>query len=466
MRGCKRRWFTAVFALSVAGMTLLSGSVPSGRGSAVPSTGSRFSLANTDRPIGDMVGFRCLNATIYLNGSLTCHDSNLTFQNLGTGFHNYTVSATSDHGYAVNQWNATGSACFGSNSTCLRNVTNNPAAFWSYCAPTGYCSGAVVLSNPPIKAQVLTARIYNGSGSMTVNGTPVTDGQTIALEAGSVVSVDGTSDVPGLTFWGWLSDDGQFLHPRSSMTTLTVRNAPTGVGNVTLLLNGTPLTNGLGSGWAGLEFSGAGFTEVSATFTIPNVAYNPNPFGNGAPSNVGIWVGIGGGRPLGETNLWQAGVCVVNDSSYPNANGLGSAGLAAYAFYETWPQANPQYNNAPLTVGSTVTVSVGFNPANSTSTFKLVCDSDGGIGCGWSSSTWSRQVNYTPNASTCEWIAEDAAIYSAWSLWDPSSISAAGPSASFSGSAEVWDAYTWGHNGKVWDVVASVTASGLTLMTV
>jgi len=321
----------------------------------------------------------------------------------------------------------------------------------------------VVLSSPAIESQVLTGRIYNGWGTMNVNGTELTDGQMVTVRGGAVVNVSGISSQPGVTVWGWVSDDGQFLSPKSNSTTLTVRNAPSGVGNVTLLLNATP-SQGPAPKWVGLQFSGTDYIEASGTFSIPYV--NPQVCEEGActSANVGIWVGIGG--TLGTKNLWQAGVCVVNASSCPSG-GPGSSGVAAYAWYETYPQANPFYNDIPLIVGSTVTVTVTYNATNSTGTFDVVCDSKGGSGCGWSSPTWSGQVSYTPDTSTCEWIAEYIASYNSWSFWAPSSTSASGLATSFSASAAVYDGYVAGEvrNQEIWDFVESVGASNFMLKT-
>jgi Peptidase A4 family len=418
-----------------------------------------------------MVGFECPHGTIKLNGSTVCHDSTLTLSDLGTGFLNYTMTASPDSGYAINEWNRTGDACLGFYPTCLSNSTLSPVGLWESCSALGYCSGTVVLSSPAVMSQLLTARIYNGSGSMQVNGNSLTDGQTITLQGGSVVNVSGNSSVPGLPVWGWVSDDGQFLSPRSNATTLTVRNSPGEVGNVTLLLNGSaprPKLHEADPAWTGLQFSGTGFTQASGTYTIPSVGQSACNGGACTEPYVGVWVGIGGGylppNPnASAANLWQAGVCVVDDSSCPS--GPGSTGLAAYAFYETWPQATPQYYPSPLIIGSTVTITVTFSPVTSTSAFEIVCDSNGGTGCGWSNSTWSRPpVTYIPNASTCEWIAEYVADYGVLSFWGPSSTSAAGYSSSFDGSGAVSDGYSWGGGtGYIWDYVSSVTASTLTL---
>lgn len=434
-------------AYAVAGMSLVAGHAsPSAPGVA------QFAVADSDLPSGDTITFECPHGTIALNGTSVCHDQSTSSQNLGTGYHSYTMLASADSGHAFNEWNRTGDACLGVDPACWSNSTYNPASLWESCSTT--CSGVVVLSSPAIKSQALTARIFEGWGTVKIGGTLLSNGQSIAEQGGSVVAVSGSPSKSSYPFWRWVSDDGQFANLLSNATNLTVRNAPSGVGNVSLLLNNT--TWGY---WDGLVASGSGFSEVSGTFSIPSTAEECS--GSTCENTTSIWVGIGGVNG----NLWQAGVCLY--SCYNSSPWRGSAGRA-YAFYQEYPQWNgARYNTVALTNGSTLTVSVTFYPGNGTSTFKIVCDTGGGTGCGWSTSTWSGSpVTYTPDRTTAEWIAEYVTDYGNVTFWAPSFAGSGGSGTSFSASSAVFGALlSCGGNTcpKYHGFVTSVTAATLSL---
>ena len=139
----------------------------------------------------------------------------------------------------------------------------------------------------------------------------------------------------------------------------------------------TPTTVGATSrNWSGYVASGATFTGVRGTWTVPTVSAT----GTGVDAT---WAGIGGATT---TDLIQAGTQAVVDN-----------GVVQYsAWVETLPQAS---QTVPLTVnaGDSVTVSI-TEQSNNVWNITIQDATSGG--------SYTGTVSYTSSGSSAEWIEE------------------------------------------------------------
>jgi hypothetical protein len=379
-----------VLAVSLASLALILGI-------GVPPAGVSSGTAAPPTPAllpGDWVDFHCTHGEVKLNGSSVCHDQSVLFDIAGGDAVDwYTMVAVPDTNYLMSTWATVGDACLNGYIHCGRSSVNASTTLWGYCASGERCSGSVTLTSVPAVVQHLTARIFDGFGTIDLNGTVLSNGQGGTVRGGAAVSVSADVIESGYKFYGWLSDDGSFANSKSSSTTFTAANSAGGTGNISLVVNQTSANRS----WSGLVATGSGLTRVSGTFNIPyltEVSYTGNPAQQNDES--AFWVGFGGLTGIGGT-IWQAGVAVQH---------IPHETITARAWYEAPSLGPAQYNSVDLEVNSTVTVTVIYYPSNETSAFSIVCDTGGGLGCGWSNSTWRGSVSLTPDDTTADWIVE------------------------------------------------------------
>ncbi|MGP8110333.1 MAG: G1 family glutamic endopeptidase [Thermoplasmata archaeon] len=304
--------------------------------------------------------------------------------------------ATTDAGYATMGWTTSGEACLGVSPSCGNSSGPSTVPFWENCGTGLRCTGTVILHTYLMGPQTITARIFNAAGTITLNGTVLTNGQNLTLGHGQVVPISGNVSNSSYIFLKWLTDDGSLANANSSSTNLTVDSNPSSQGNLTMVVK---LISGNYS-YAGLIATGSAISKAAATFVVPIVSYSCHIdciYAQVLP----LWVGIGGDSLLaGRGNLWQAGVTV-----YVNQTG-GTKTEYAEAWYESF-YSNGTHNFVPVTqvgLGTTVTVTVTYNALTGLSGYSIVCDNHPAAGCGYLPKNGS--VLFTPTTTNAEWVTE------------------------------------------------------------
>jgi hypothetical protein len=132
--------------------------------------------------------------------------------------------------------------------------------------------------------------------------------------------------------------------------------------------------------WSGYAATGAGYTGVTGTWTVPQ------PRVSGAPGVGATWVGIGG---VSGHDLIQAGTQDV-------AAGGGQAQ------FQTWIEMLPQASQqVPLAVEPADSVTVSINEQGAgTGVWHISMKNN------TSGQTYQTSVNYTSSESSAEWIEE------------------------------------------------------------
>lgn len=405
---------------------------------------------------GDWVTFKCVNGAIALNGSSVCHDSTGTQVDIagGNSYQWYTMTATPDSGYLFISWTTVSDAYLGSYPNHGSTGTTSSVELWAQCPPLSRCGGSVTLTTRVPILQTLTARVFGGAGTLTIGGTNLSNGQSTQIMGGSLVTVAASVTGTNLSFWKWLSDDGTMGAPFARTSNFTVGDAASGIGNVTAVANNSTAP----STWAGVVESGSGVTAASATFTIPN-GLSPWCLGrNCISSTTAFWVGIGG--VWGTQALWQAGVAETYDPI--------SKTVSAQVWYEAFcPGSCTGQTVGPITgpfvsLGSTVTVSVSYNPSTGVDSYSVSCVPSSGCGGNLPfSGTYS--AGFTPDTTTADWIAEYPTHFGSITFASPSVTAAGGTSSSFVGPIEAVEMNQTVSGLNYLAPVTSVTTSSFTV---
>jgi hypothetical protein len=130
--------------------------------------------------------------------------------------------------------------------------------------------------------------------------------------------------------------------------------------------------------WAGYTATGGTFTEVNATWSVPEFA------SDSAAGADAIWVGIGG---VHGTDLIQAG-------TQETVSGHGTTGYSAWV--ETLPQPS-QSVPLPINAGDSITVSL----LEQTSGNWLVAFANNSSG-----RSYQINISYASSRSSAEWVVE------------------------------------------------------------
>jgi len=343
--------------------------------------------------MGDYVTFHCPNGKVSWEGAVVCHDGSAT-RDVCEGTCSFELVATMDAGNSFASWTSSGDACLGSYPNCEGKSYSNPSQAWAFCPFGEVCSGNYYLNHPGggggenCGGQVITVRIPDGLGTVFVNGTGYSNGQSFCQKDGSIASLVGVTNLPNW-FWRWVTDDGSLGTPLSPGTDFSIGYNTNDIGNISMV--GTPRDNF--TRWAGFTGWGTDVTHVAGSFTIPTL--NPANFIHFSSQleGVALWVGIGAGEGT-DASLWQAGFHV--NYSEDGAN------ESVCAWYEAYP--SPPYSPpGGFCAGPHATVYISVTSINGTDTFSIGrCGEFGSTGCWWNGSV----VNFYPDQGTGEWIAE------------------------------------------------------------
>lgn len=221
-------------------------------------------------------------------------------------------------------------------------------------------------------------------------GTNYADGASVSLcYSSSQYSISSTSIATGFAFFEWTAQNLTIGSSTASSTTVQFAFPGPSTSNYVLDL---ALTNSVVKNWGGYIESGSGFTQVSATFTLPSFTTSADPSYGDA---MGIWLGIGG---TWSTSLWQAGVEITNI----NSHGTPTSTNHAYPFYEevggsTCGTKSCLDYNLAFTGGDSITVTV--SSSGGVSAFNV---SDVTAGTYYA----ITGVSYTPASTSIEWVGE------------------------------------------------------------
>jgi hypothetical protein len=220
-------------------------------------------------------------------------------------------------------------------------------------------------------------------GAITASGTAATAN---TVETWVTTFSDGTTDQStDPNTYSLINQDGAWLiqddrQPTSASPAAQMTAVPAGQAQPTPVPTLTPDGQDTSRNWSGYAASGASYTGISGTWTVPQVAASNGPSGVGA-----TWVGIGG---VNTKDLIQAGT---QDS--------GSGRQNEYqAWIEMLPAASQQ---VPLAVlpGDSITVSIDEQGAG-TQSWQIVMSNN------TSGKSYRSMVNYTSSRSSVEWIEE------------------------------------------------------------
>jgi len=172
---------------------------------------------------------------------------------------------------------------------------------------------------------------FNDTGTATIAGHTMHDGDSVSLYSPSNRSITYTQDpsATAIHFVEWRANVGFFLMATSITTYFNVSTTLTS-GSFAAELNssgsgGSSGTSGGFGGWSGELLSDSSVQSVSANLTIPSISWaSPGPIYAGDPEALSLWVGIGGFDKTPTTGVsacptggcfWQVGVLVSKASS-------------------------------------------------------------------------------------------------------------------------------------------------------
>jgi hypothetical protein len=176
----------------------------------------------------------------------------------------------------------------------------------------------------------------------------------------------------------WLIQDDR--QPTNASPAVQVTPGSTGQARPTPVPTLAPDGQDTSRNWSGYAASGAVYTGISGTWTVPQVATSNGTSGVGA-----TWVGIGG---VNTRDLIQAGT---QDSGSGRQNE-----------YEAWIEMLPAASQqVPLAVvpGDSITVSIDEQGAGTQNWLIVMSDDTSG-------KSYRTMVKYTSSRSSVEWIEE------------------------------------------------------------
>ncbi len=99
---------------------------------------------------GDYITMSCTHGSLYLNGTLECHDVQQKTMVLCSGptgtVCGYSLSGAPDQGYESVSWSASGQSCLGPYPSCQTSANLNPVNYQTFGSGTGIYSGTLTLS--------------------------------------------------------------------------------------------------------------------------------------------------------------------------------------------------------------------------------------------------------------------------------------------------------------------------------
>jgi hypothetical protein len=271
-----------------------------------------------------------------------------------------------------------------SNSEQAQAIASKEPSVMSDTATGSYYRGLQQTYRDLISQGAVSIKLTNLTwGDITASGTAATAN---TQETWVTTFDDGTTDQStDPNVYTLVSQDGTWLiqddrQPTNASPAVHMTAGPTGQPQPTPVPTLAPDGQDTSRNWSGYAATGATYTGVSGTWTVPQVAASNGGSGVGA-----TWVGIGGVKTR---DLVQAGT---QDS--------GSGRQNEYqAWIEMLPAASQQ---VPLAVvaGDSITVTIDEQGAES-QIWQIVMSNN------TSGKSYRTTVNYTSNRSSVEWIEE------------------------------------------------------------
>ena len=231
--------------------------------------------------------------------------------------------------------------------------------------------------------------IYNtepaGSfAQVVIDGSAYSDGALVTLCVSTAHSISASIDNvvgPGFSFSYWYIIDGSVSSRAASSTTLTTGSAFQLDAMIEMVLSANNYYE-----WGGYIASGNSITSAWGSFVMPGGPYYQEG-GCSATDVMGMWVGIGGVNG----NLWQAGV---EATLSPTSNCFVQ--LTFTPWYGSAP-GNVHYLSLTVCGGEEVDIQLSVSGSYASATIDT---------CNGFDSYSSPQVQFTPDRTTVEWVAE------------------------------------------------------------